>query len=189
MTVNPESEGGSSEAEKERRATIERHARPWMICAYVLTAVGCAVVFLGPRVALGEYSSLRLGAITVSLAGSACFLILVSFRYPESLQGNEFRVAIAMVCGLVVTGVFVSYCGLFDADFYVLGTQPLARWLTQWEGGWGQSFVAGFLSLLPTIPAMGLFGYLFNADPSIRRSFRPWKEDRDRPYESKRLVE
>jgi len=71
----------------------------------------------------------------------------------------------------------------------VLGTQPLARWLTQWEGGWGQSFVAGFLSLLPTIPAMGLFGYLFNADPSIRRSFRPWKEDRDRPYESKRLVE
>jgi hypothetical protein len=144
-----------------------------MIAAYVLTAIGCAVIFLGPHVALDEYSPLRLGAIVTSLAGTACVLSLVSFRYPESRQGNQFRVAIAIVSGFVATGALLWFAGLFDADFNVLGTQAVARWLTHWEGGWGQSRIAAVLSMLPAVPAMELFGYLFNADPSIRTWLQP----------------
>ncbi|HTR47060.1 MAG TPA: hypothetical protein VMM16_06730 [Verrucomicrobiae bacterium] len=138
-----------------------------MIAAYALTTMGLAVVFFGPHVAFDEYSSFRLGAVIVSLAGTACLLTLVSFRYPESTQGNDFRVGIAMIGGIAATGVFLHYAGLFDADLYVLGAQTLAKWLTRWEGGWGQSFVAGALSILPAVPVMGFLGYLFNADASL----------------------
>jgi len=165
--------GPAGEAEEEQRAIIEQHARPWMIAAYVLTAIGCAVLIFGPRVALNEYSPLRLGAVVISLTGTACVLSLVSFRYPESRQGNEFRVMIAIVGGITVTGVILWFAGLFDADLYVLGTQAAAGWLTQWEGGWGQSFVAGALSLVPAQPLVFLFGYLFNADASIHRLLHP----------------
>lgn len=146
-----------------------------MIAAYVLTAIGCAVIFFGPHVALDEYSPLRLGAFVISLAGTACFLVIVSFRYPESKQGHGFRVSIAFVCGIVVTGALLSFAGLFDADFNVLGTQAVARWLTQWEGGWGESFVEGVLSFVPAVPVIGFFGYLFKVgasyDPERQRKF------------------
>lgn len=170
--------GPAGAEEEERRAIIEQHARPWMITAYVLTAIGFAVICFGPHVALDEYSPLRLGTIVISLVGTACFLVIVSFRYPESTQGNEFRAGIAMVGGIAVTGVSLSFAGLFDADLYVLGTQAAARWLTQWEGGWGESFVAGILSFVPALPVVGLLGYLFNADPSFHPSPHPISKKR-----------
>ena len=178
--------GPAAEADEERRAIIEEHARPWMIAAYVLTAIGCAVLFFGPHVALDEYSPLRLGAVVVSLACTAYFLLVVSFRYPESIQGNEFRVAIALVGGVALTGVLLWFAGLFDADFNVLGTQAVARWLTQWEGGSGQSFIAGGLSVLPALPAVGLFGYLFNADASFQRWLHPVSMPKRRPANEER---
>lgn len=49
----------------------------------------------------------------------------------------------------------------------------MAKWLTQWEGGWGQSRVAAILSIVPALPLMELFGYLFNADPSSQRWLHP----------------
>jgi hypothetical protein len=186
-TVSTEPDDELAEAEEERRAIIERHARPWMIAAYVLAALGVAVMLLGPHVALDGYSPLRLGAVLISLAATACVLSLVSFRYPESRQGIAFRKVIAMVCGFAVTGPLLWYAGLFDANLFVLGTQAVAGWLTQWQGGWGQSFVAGFLSLLPAFPAIALFDYLFSGSAISHRwldSIFPQREKRPTDYRS-----
>jgi hypothetical protein len=180
-TVSTEPDDELAEAEEERRAIIERHARPWMIAAYVLAALGVAVMLLGPHVALDGYSPLRLGAVLISLAATACVLSLVSFRYPESRQGIAFRKVIAMVCGFAVTGPLLWYAGLFDANLFVLGTQAVAGWLTQWQGGWGQSFVAGALSFAPVVPVVGFFVYLFNANPSIDRPLNARVDQRRRP--------
>jgi hypothetical protein len=158
----------SISAEEERRAIVEERAFPWMIAAYVLTGVGCAILLFGPHVPLNEFSPLRLGAVIASLVGTACLLTFVGFRYPESTRGNEFRVAMAIACGIAVTGPVLWYAGLFDENLYVRGTRTLANWLTSWEGGWGQNFVAGLLSFLPALPATKFFGYLFNADESFQ---------------------
>jgi hypothetical protein len=79
-----------------------------------------------------------------------------------------------------VTGVLLWLAGLFDADLNVVGTQAAAKWLTQWEGGWGRSAVVGLLSIVPALPAIFLFDSLFNVSPLIRHWRRPTPMPKER---------
>jgi hypothetical protein len=145
---------------REASAAIEARVRPWMLAAYSVFGIG-AVAF----VSLPTNSPLRLELSITSLATTACILWLVSNRYPESKQGNEFRVAVSFACGIAATGAVLWSFGLIDPFERVANT--LARQATAWEGGWGEWFISWIIDFLPVLPVVMFFGYLFNADARL----------------------